>query len=274
MSVDNSVYDRMADSWWEADGFLHALAALNPARFGYMRRVLIEELRLVPVGLQALDIGCGGGLLAEEFARLGFAVIGVDPSEESLAMARTHAASQGLAIGYQGAMGEALPFADESFDIVYCCDVLEHVNALGQVIAETARVLRPGGAFLYDTINRTPQSWLIVIKLLQEWRWTALMPPRLHDWNMFIRPDELRRELEQHGLVPAGQTGLKPRANPLRLIRALRRRKRGLLSYAAAVREMNLGESPDLSVSYIGYARKLRPTTGVPRDRSLVEGAA
>jgi len=259
MSVDNTVYDRMADSWWEDDGFLHTLAALNPARFGYIRRVLLEELRLAPVGLQVLDIGCGGGLLAEEFARLGFAVMGIDPSEESLAAARTHAASQGLAIEYQSATGEALPFADESFDIAYCCDVLEHVNDLRQVIAETARVLRPEGTFLYDTINRTRRSRLIVIKLLQEWRWTALMPPRLHDWNMFIRPAELGRELKQHGLAPGGLTGLKPRANPLRLIRALRRRKRGLLSYAAAVREMDLGESPDTSVSYIGYARKLLP---------------
>ena len=274
MSVDNTVYDRMADSWWEEGGFLHLLAALNPVRFGYMRRVLTEELHLAPFGLRALDVGCGWGLLAEEFARLGCAVVGVDPSEESLAAARRHAAGQGLAIQYQCAMGEALPFADASFDIVYCCDVLEHVTALGQVIAETARVLRPGGTYLYDTINRTPQSRLIVIKLLQEWRWTALMPPRLHDWHMFIRPTELRRALEHHGLVPGGLTGLKPRANPLRLIRALRRRQRGLLSYAAAVREMDLGECPDTSVSYIGYARKSDSSPGMPRDKSAAEGVA
>jgi 2-polyprenyl-6-hydroxyphenyl methylase/3-demethylubiquinone-9 3-methyltransferase len=261
--VDNTVYDRMADSWWDESGFLHALAALNPARFGYMRRVLVEELRLGPVGLQVLDLGCGGGLLAEEFARLGCAVMGVDPSEESLDAARAHAARQGLAIGYQCARGEALPFADQSFDIVYCCDVLEHVTDLRQVIAETSRVLRPGGTYFYDTINRTARSRLIVIKLLQEWHWTALMPPRLHDWRMFIRPAELQRELEHHGLMPGGLTGLKPRANPLRLVRALRRRKRGLLSYAAAVREMDLGESHDTSVAYIGYAHKPGPTPGV-----------
>jgi 2-polyprenyl-6-hydroxyphenyl methylase/3-demethylubiquinone-9 3-methyltransferase len=258
MPVDNTVYDRMADGWWDEGGFLHALAALNPARFGYMRRVLLEELHLAPVGLRVLDVGCGGGLLAEEFARLGCAVLGVDPSKESIATARRHAARQGLAIHYQCATGEALPFADQSFDTVYCCDVLEHVTDLGRVIAETARVLRPGGVYLYDTINRTFRSRLIVTKLLQEWRWTALMPARLHDWNMFIRPDELRQELEHHGLVPGGLTGLKPRANPFRLVRALRRRKRGLLSHAAAVREMDLGESPDTTVSYIGYARRSR----------------
>jgi 2-polyprenyl-6-hydroxyphenyl methylase/3-demethylubiquinone-9 3-methyltransferase len=259
MPVDNAVYDRMAGSWWDESGFLHALAGLNPARFGYMRRVLVEELRLAPSDLRVLDVGCGGGLLAEEFARLGCAVTGVDPSPESLAAARAHAAGQGLTIGYHCATGEALPFPDQSFDVVYCCDVLEHVTDVHQVIGETARVLRSGGTYLYDTINRTLRSRLLVIELLQEWRWTALMPPRLHDWNMFIRPAELRVELEHHGLVPGGVTGLKPRASPLRLVRALRRRKRGLLTYAAAVREMDLGESPDTSVSYIGYARKPGP---------------
>ncbi|MGH7702087.1 MAG: methyltransferase domain-containing protein, partial [Gemmatimonadales bacterium] len=81
MPVDNAVYDRLADTWWDQQGFLHTLAALTPPRLGYMRRVLLEELAVVPGGRSALDIGCGGGLLAEEFARLGFTVTGVDPSE-------------------------------------------------------------------------------------------------------------------------------------------------------------------------------------------------
>ena len=154
-SLDNALYDRLADSWWDESGLLHSLTALNPARFGYMRRVLVEELRISPLGLRVLDIGCGGGLLAEEFARLGCVVTGVDPSAESLAAAREHAMSQGLAIRYQCARGEALPFADASFDAAFCCDVLEHVDDLSRVIAETARVLRPRGIYLFDTINRT-----------------------------------------------------------------------------------------------------------------------
>jgi 2-polyprenyl-6-hydroxyphenyl methylase/3-demethylubiquinone-9 3-methyltransferase len=257
MPVDNLLYDRLAAGWWDDRGFLHAMAALNPARFGYMRRVLIDELHLTPTGLRVLDVGCGGGLLAEEFARLGCAVTGVDPSQESLTAARAHAAGQGLAIEYRSGRGEALPFMAESFDVVYCCDVLEHVDDLRQVIAESARVLRAGGVYLFDTINRTPQSWLVVIKLLQQWRWTSLLPPRLHDWNMFIRPAELGLLLEQHGLLMGGLTGLKPRANPLSLVRTLRRRKRGRLSYREAMERMDLGESPDTSISYIGYARKV-----------------
>lgn len=256
MPVDNLLYDRLAAGWWDERGFLHALAALNPARFGYMRRVLAEELHLDLKGLQLLDVGCGGGLLAEEFARQGCAVTGVDPSVESLTVAGAHATAQGLRIRYERGSGEALPFTADSFDVVYCCDVLEHVNDVGQVIAEIGRVLRPGGVFLYDTINRTCLSRLVVIGLLQEWSWTALMPPRLHDWSMFVRPAELARLLEQHDLQPGGLMGLRPRANPLRLVQVLRQRKRGLLSVAEAVARMDLGESSDTSVSYIGYARK------------------
>jgi len=256
MPVDNAIYDRLSDSWWDEHGFLFTLKALNPVRFGYMRRILLDELRLAPAGRQVLDVGCGGGLLAEEFARLGFTVTGVDPSEESLGVARRHAESEGLAITYRRATGEALPFADASFDVAYCCDVLEHVADLGRVVAETARVLRPGGVYLYDTFNRTPASWLILIFLLQELAWTSLMPPRLHDWRMFIRPDELRRLLEQQGMTQCGLTGLKGKGNPLAIIRALRARKRGALSYAEVIARMEIGESPDTSVQYIGYARK------------------
>jgi 2-polyprenyl-6-hydroxyphenyl methylase/3-demethylubiquinone-9 3-methyltransferase len=254
--VDNLLYDRLASEWWDERGSLHALAALNPVRFGYMRRVLTGDLHLELKNLEILDVGCGGGLLAEEFARLGCNVTGVDPSTESLAVARAHATARGLRIRYERASGEALPFAADSFDVVYCCDVLEHVNDVPQVIAEIARVLKPAGTYLYDTINRTWRSRLIVIGLLQEWSWTAMMPPGLHDWSMFIRPEELARLLRQHGLQPCGLSGLKPRASPLRVVRGLRQRKRGVIGHAEAFARMDFSESPDTSISYIGYARK------------------
>jgi 2-polyprenyl-6-hydroxyphenyl methylase/3-demethylubiquinone-9 3-methyltransferase len=254
--IDNELYDRLATSWWDEHGFLHALTALNPARFGYMRRILLDELHLVPSGLRILDVGCGGGLLAEEFARMGCAVTGVDPSGESLAAARRHAAEHGLTITYRQAGGEALPFDDGSFHAVYCCDVLEHVTSLERVIAETARVLQPGGIYLFDTINRTLQSWILVIGLLQEWKATSLMPPHLHQWRMFVRPTELRALLERHGLAPSDFIGLTPRAGLLRVLGALRARKRGRLSYTEAVAAMDIGESGDTSVQYLGYATK------------------
>lgn len=256
MAIDNTIYSRLADSWWDERGFLFTLKALNPVRFGYMRRILLEQLRLEPAGRRVLDIGCGGGLLAEEFARLGFAVSGVDPSGDSLDVARRHAGSAGLAIEYRNGTGEALPFPDAGFDVAYCCDVLEHVADVGRVIGETARVLRPGGVFLYDTFNRTFASWVAMILLLQELPWTRLMPPRLHDWRMFVRPGELQRLLERHGLTPRGLSGLKPRCGTLRLLRALRARQRGELSYADVIARMDLGETRDTSVQYIGYAVK------------------
>src|SRR5215216_2632659 len=143
MAINNAVYDSL--SWWDEDGLLQALRALNPTRFSYMRRILVEELRLNPVGLKTLDIGCGGGILAEEFARLGCAVTGLDLSEPTLKAARLHAQETGLSIDYRQGTAEALPFADGAFDVVYCCDVLEHVSKPDKVIAESARVLKPGG---------------------------------------------------------------------------------------------------------------------------------
>jgi 2-polyprenyl-6-hydroxyphenyl methylase/3-demethylubiquinone-9 3-methyltransferase len=256
MPVDNQLYDRLAHTWWEDTGLLHLLKALNPARFGYMRRTLFEELRLDPTNLQVLDLGCGGGLLAEEFARLGCAVTGLDPSEPSLVVARGHAATVGLSIDYRHGSGEALPFADAIFEVVYCCDVLEHVADLPQVIAETARVLKASGVFVFDTINRTLRSKFIMIKVFQDWAWTSLLPAGLHDWRLFVRPAELRTLLALNDLELRSCTGLQPRATPLAVLRALRARKRGRLSYAETARQLDLGESRSLSILYAGYAVK------------------
>jgi 2-polyprenyl-6-hydroxyphenyl methylase/3-demethylubiquinone-9 3-methyltransferase len=253
--IDNQLYDRMAGSGWDEPGFLHTLAALVPPRLGYLQRVL-TELGIDPNGLRTLDIGCGGGLLAEALARLGCEVSGIDPSRESIAAAHAHAETLGLRIEYQEGAGEAIPFPDAAFDLAVCCDVLEHVSDLPRVVAETARILRPGGLFLYDTINRTFQSKLVVIKLFQEWRWTSLMPPDLHDWNLFIKPLELHALLAWKGLPNRGLTGLRPAVGPLRAFRILRAHKRGEISAAEAVRRLVLQESRDTSILYLGYAVK------------------
>jgi 2-polyprenyl-6-hydroxyphenyl methylase/3-demethylubiquinone-9 3-methyltransferase len=166
--ADNSIYDGEGDIWWDESSPLNALrTAVNPGRVGYLRKV-IASAGLQP-GATALDVGCGGGLMAEEVTRLGFHVTGIDPSAASIATARAHAAASGLRIEYRQGAGEALPFADEMFDLVYCCDVLEHVADPGRLIAESARVLRRGGIYLFDTINRTMASRLVMIKLFQSW---------------------------------------------------------------------------------------------------------
>lgn len=229
---------------------------LNPVRFGFFRAVLTDEGRIDPRGRTALDVGCGGGLLAEECARLGLLVTGIDPSIRSVRTAQEHARGPDLTINYLAGSGELLPFVDASFDIVFCCDVLEHLENPATVIAEIFRVLKPGGYFLYDTINRTLRSRLAVIGLLQQWRWTRCAPPDLHDWNKFIKPAELREMMAQHGLDSRSVVGMKPQANPIDLIRQMRKRKRGQSSYGELGRRMKMRASADLSISYMGWAVK------------------
>ena len=255
MPVDNAIYDH--EVWWDETRFLYALrSSLNPARFSYFRSVLVEDLGLDPVGKRALDIGCGGGFLAEEFATLGCLVSGIDPSAESIAQARSHAARSGLQIDYHVAAGEMIPYEDASFDIVYCCDVLEHVDDLQRVISESARVLKSGGVYLFDTINRTFLSKFVMIKLAQEWQWSSFMSPGFHDHERFIRPAELSGLFQQHGLLTRQMTGMGPDANPLKLMRTLRQRKRGTIDFAEFGERLPFKVMKDTSVAYLGYAVK------------------
>jgi 2-polyprenyl-6-hydroxyphenyl methylase / 3-demethylubiquinone-9 3-methyltransferase len=257
MSVDNEIYNQHAETWWSEDGLLHFLkTAIQPARFGYFERILTQVLQLSPQGRSLLDVGCGGGILAEDFARLGCQVTGVDPSAPSLDAARQHAEQAGLRITYRQSGGEALPFGDATFDIVCCCDVLEHVDDVDAVIAEIARVLRPGGVFFYDTINRTVRSRLIAIKVLQEWEWSSFMPPGLHDWSMFIKPEELEAILERKGLRPQQVVGIVPERHPLGLLKALRDRKKRKITLGELGRLLRSRVGKDTSVSYMGYAIK------------------
>jgi 2-polyprenyl-6-hydroxyphenyl methylase / 3-demethylubiquinone-9 3-methyltransferase len=220
-----------------------------------MRRVLSEQLGLDLADKDVLDVGCGGGLLAERFAALGGHVTGVDPSLESLDAARAHARESGLEIDYRQGVGEELPFGGGTFNVVYCCDVLEHVDDVRVTVREIARVLQPGGVFLYDTIDRTLRSRLLVIKLSQEWRATRWAEPDTHDWRRFIRPAELERELATAGLDVRDRVGIAP-ANPLAAVRAMRDRARGAITYAEMGRRMRLRESRSTSALYAGYAIK------------------
>ncbi len=258
MPVDNQLYNAPGDIWWDERRPLNALrTAINPGRIGYLRRV-IELHELNPAGLLALDVGCGGGIMAEEVAGLGFKVSGVDPSESSIVTARGHAAQSRLAIDYRQASGEDLPFPDQTFDLVYCCDVLEHVDDLQRVVDEASRVLKTGGIYLYDTINRTQASRLVMIKLFQEWKATAFMPPNLHDWRCFVKPSELLASLKIAGLRQVDSVGLAPAVNPLRMISLLRKVKTGRMTPAEMGRRSPMTISKDRSVLYAGHAMKAR----------------
>jgi 2-polyprenyl-6-hydroxyphenyl methylase / 3-demethylubiquinone-9 3-methyltransferase len=256
-SIDNDVYNRLGESWWDETSLLNCLhGSITPGRFAYFRDVLSRQFGTGVAGLSMLDIGCGGGFLAEEFAALGCKVTGVDPSLVSINTACAHAAGQGLHIDYRVAAGEALPVPDAAFDIACCCDVLEHVSDVDRVIGETARVLKPGGLYLFDTINRTRTSKLVSIQLTQQWRLTRLTDVALHDWDMFITPDELTDVLTRYGLALNELTGLGPRASPLSLIRDFARARRGQITYGELSRRMDMGQVNSQAVSYMGFATR------------------
>jgi len=255
--INNALYNEQGGTWWDENQCLHLLkSSVNPARLGYFRRLLDQALKFDYRGAAALDVGCGGGILAEEFAGMGFQVTGIDPSEQSLTTARQHAQAMGLSIQYREGTGESIPFADNAYPVVYCCDVLEHVRDLPKVISEIYRVTKPGGVFFFDTLNRTFISKLVAIKIWQEWKSMAFMPPRLHEWRMFIRPEELRGLLVQAGFEFKEFRGTSPDVSIPKMISLLRKRAQGKIGYKELGQKFKLVESHDLNILYMGYAVK------------------
>jgi 2-polyprenyl-6-hydroxyphenyl methylase / 3-demethylubiquinone-9 3-methyltransferase len=257
-AVNNDLYRSLGHAWWDDDvgEFSTLRFFVNPVRFGYFKRILDLERGKAQGGLALLDVGCGGGILAEEFARAGLRVTGVDPAPESIQTAQAHAAASALSIEYRTGSGEQLPFTDAAFDVVACCDVLEHVDDVDRVIGEVARVLKPGGLFFFDTINRTFISKIAMIKVMQEWRSTAFVEPNCHVWERFIKPAELRQVLARHGLDQRDLRGITARCSPLAAWLNFRRRAKRLISFRELGQRLAFGEGDDLDVSYMGYAER------------------
>jgi 2-polyprenyl-6-hydroxyphenyl methylase/3-demethylubiquinone-9 3-methyltransferase len=227
---DLTIYDDVANAWWSDEiRWVRTLKNLVPGRLKWFDR------QTDWAGLDVLDLGCAGGFMAEALTENGARVTGIDPAAQAIEAARARAAQVGQEIHYDVGVGEALPYADASFDRVVCVDVLEHVADLGQVLAEVARVLRPGGLFLYDTINRNPIARLATITVAEDL--LGLLPKGTHDPEMFIKPRELTAALEQAGLVAGPQTGLGPRGI----------NRRG---------DFTFGPLPLKTVIYLGLARK------------------
>ncbi|HUQ20826.1 MAG TPA: bifunctional 2-polyprenyl-6-hydroxyphenol methylase/3-demethylubiquinol 3-O-methyltransferase UbiG [Gemmatimonadaceae bacterium] len=255
--IDNGLYDRLADTWWNANAFLNLLeSTINPWRLRYFERV-ITQLEIDPHRAHALDVGCGGGILAESLASMGFSVTGVDPSIQSLKTARDHARKRNLSIDYQAGTGTHLQFADKSFDVVFCCDVLEHIVDWDSVIGEIGRVLPRDGLVFFDTINRTFASKLRSIYIAQQWKWTRFAPPDTHVWEMFITPAELTESFERHGFRMGGIVGTAEKGNPISALRLIRHYKTGRITSAEFGRRLNMTEGPVISGSYMGHAIKL-----------------
>jgi 2-polyprenyl-6-hydroxyphenyl methylase/3-demethylubiquinone-9 3-methyltransferase len=230
MRNDLTIYDNVAASWWSDDiRWVRTLKNLVPGRLRWFDRQIDWP------GLRVLDLGCAGGFMAEALALRGAHVTGIDPAAAAIDVARAHARESGLRIGYDVGVGEAMSYDDASFDAVVCVDVLEHVADLHKVLSEVARVLRPGGMFLFDTINRNPLARLATITVAEDL--LRLLPRGTHDPAMFIKPSELRAAMQGVGLLPGAATGLGPRGINRRF-------------------DLTFGPLPLKTVLYMGVARK------------------
>ena len=190
-------FSALAAEWWDPAGKFAPLHKFNPVRLGFIREQALARFGRDPKarapfeGLRLLDIGCGGGLLCEPMRRLGFTVTGVDASERNVATAAAHAAEAGLDIDYRATTADQLEAEGAGpFDVVLNMEVIEHVADPGEYLRTTARLLAPGGIMILATLNRTLKA-LALAKVGAEYvlRW---VPAGTHDWNKFLRPEEIR----------------------------------------------------------------------------------
>lgn len=201
--VNNQIYRELGEKWYSADDDpIALLRAENRFRLSWLKS---EFQNLSP--LRILDVGCGAGLLSNPLALEGHKVWGIDQAEEALAIARQYDSTK--QVQYSTGQAEALPFADGSFDVVCCFDVLEHVKSPLAVVKECSRVLKPGGKFYFFTFNRTALSYLFGIKAL-EW-FLKNTPSHLHVYQMFIRPHELEEMCLSSGMKVDSVSGFGPR---------------------------------------------------------------
>ena len=204
-------FEAMAAEWWDTEGKFKPLHMLNPTRLDYITSQIAAEFGRdlkadAPfAGLRILDIGCGGGLLAEPMARLGADVVGADAAERNIPVAQIHAEQSGLEIDYRHTTAEAMAAAGEQFDVVLNMEVVEHVADPLAYLTACAQLLKSGGLHICSTLNRNPKSFMMAIVGAEHvMRW---LPKGTHDWNKFITPDELFDLLSRAGLTPVDRKG-------------------------------------------------------------------
>jgi 2-polyprenyl-6-hydroxyphenyl methylase/3-demethylubiquinone-9 3-methyltransferase len=194
-------FEALASRWWDANSEFKPLHEINPLRANY-----IDE-RAHVAGKTLLDVGCGGGILAEAMAKRGAQVTAIDMGAAPLAVARLHALESGVTIDYQQITVEELAEkAPGSFEVVTCLEMLEHVPDPSSVIAACAKLVKPGGDLFFSTINRNPKAYALAV-IGAEYV-LRLLPRGTHEYRKFIRPSELARWLRNNGLELQNTIGL------------------------------------------------------------------
>jgi 2-polyprenyl-6-hydroxyphenyl methylase/3-demethylubiquinone-9 3-methyltransferase len=207
-------FGALAHRWWDPQGEFRPLHEINPLRLGWI------SARAPLAGRDVLDVGCGGGILAEAMARAGARVTGIDLSEKPLRVAQLHLHESGLAVDYRGVSAEDLARErPASFDVVTCMELLEHVPDPASMVAACATLVRPGGNVFFSTINRNAKAYLFAV-IGAEYM-LKLLPKGTHDYERFIKPSELARWSRAAGLTVADMTGML--YNPLTKVYSLGR---------------------------------------------------
>ncbi|MEM6477890.1 MAG: bifunctional 2-polyprenyl-6-hydroxyphenol methylase/3-demethylubiquinol 3-O-methyltransferase UbiG [Pseudomonadota bacterium] len=205
-------FEAMAAEWWDPAGKFKPLHMLNPTRLDYITAQIAAEFdRDLSAehpfeGLTLLDIGCGGGLLCEPMSRLGARVVGADAAEKNIPVARIHAEQSGLDIDYRATTAEALVRDEALFDVVLNMEVVEHVADPAAYLSACAALVKPGGMHICSTLNRTAKSYLAAIigaEHVMKW-----LPKGTHDWQKFIKPEDLSDMIEAAGLDVVDKTGM------------------------------------------------------------------
>mgnify|MGYP001296815724 CR=1 FL=1 len=216
---DISRFDSQAGQWWDPDGPMKPLHLFTPVRVEYIlaiarRTGLTPEQsdHLLPLdGRKVLDVGCGGGLLAEPLCRLGAKITAIDASHGAIDAAKTHAKSQGLSITYQNMAIETLandPAMQAKFDLIYASEIIEHVHNRHQFLQSIRLLLKTDGVIIFTTINRTLPA-LFLAKLAAEYI-LNVVPRGTHEFEKFVRPEELQRECANAGILIDDVTGFIP----------------------------------------------------------------
>ncbi len=204
-------FSRLADEWWDVNGKFKPLHMFNPIRIEYITDNIKKHFKIKKDnnyldGLNILDIGCGGGLISEPMARLGAKVTGIDASEKNINVAKLHSKSNGLNIDYQNTSPENLKYF-EKFDIILNLEIVEHVDNVSLYINSCYKLLKKDGLMFTATLNRSFISYIkAIIGAEYILRW---LPIGTHDWNKFLKPEELENLLSQEGFFTIDVKGLK-----------------------------------------------------------------